>query len=277
MVTELLVLHNYSGQLTWVRPLLVVGAVVAAAALAYGGNARWRALILSAAMFLLLLAPASWAVQTLGHATSGTFPAGGPASVASGGMPGGGPGAGRAGFGGAGSFQGQVPGGGSAQGGFGAPPGAGGGFTPPSGTGGTPGTSANGTPGAGGGSPFGSDSSSLTAVSKYVKAHGGGTVAVSSQQGAAASIIRSGTQVAGIGGFSGRESEVSVKWLAEAVQSGRIRWVLADGNSGGFQDGRVGASKLIAAVEKTGTKVLTTNGGTLYDLSGKAAALLGQS
>src|SRR5437764_5567158 len=44
------------------------------------------ALILSAAMFLLLLAPASWAVQTLGHPTSGTFPAGGPASVASGGM-----------------------------------------------------------------------------------------------------------------------------------------------------------------------------------------------
>ena len=267
MVTELLVLHNYSGQLTWLRPLLVVGTVVAAAALAYGGNARWRALILSAAMFLLLLAPASWAVQTLGHATSGTFPAGGPASVASGGMPGG-----RTG-----SFRGQVPGGGSAQGGFGAPPSAGGGFTPPSGAGGTAGTSANGTPGAGGGSPFGSDSSSLTAVSKYVKAHGGGTVAVSSQQGAAASIIRSGTKVAGIGGFSGRESEVSVKWLAEAVQSGRIRWVLADANSGGFQDGRVGASKLMAAVEKTGTKVLITNGGTLYDLSGKAAALLAQS
>jgi hypothetical protein len=100
---------------------------------------------------------------------------------------------------------------------------------------------------------------------------------VSSQQGAAASIIRSGTKVAGIGGFSGRESEVSVKWLAQAVQSGRIRWVLTDGNSGGFQDGRVGASKLMAAVQKAGTKVLTTNGGTLYDLSGKAAALLGQS
>jgi 4-amino-4-deoxy-L-arabinose transferase-like glycosyltransferase len=267
MVTELLVFHSYSGHLTWLRPLLAVGAVVAAAALAYGGNARWRALILSAAMFLLLLAPASWAVQTLGHATSGTFPAGGPASVA-----GGGPGGGRGGFGG--------PGGGTpptAQGGFGAPPSAAGGFTPPSGTGGTPGSSRSATPGAGGGTPFGSDGSSLTAVSKYVKAHGGGTVAVSSQQGAAASIIQSRTRVAGIGGFSGRESEVSVKWLANAVQSGRIRWVLADGNSGGFQDGRVGASKLMAAVEKTGTKVLTTNGGTLYDLSGKAAALLGQS
>jgi len=40
-------------------------------------------------MFLLLLAPASWAFDTLGHATSGTFPAGGPTTVAIGALPGG--------------------------------------------------------------------------------------------------------------------------------------------------------------------------------------------
>ena len=34
--------------------------------------------------------------------------------------------------------------------------------------------------------------------------------------------------MAGIGGFSGRESDVSVSWLAQEVRSGRIRWVLAE-------------------------------------------------
>jgi hypothetical protein len=132
--------------------------------------------------------------------------------------------------------------------------------------------------GGAGGGPFGENSSSLSAVESYVKAHGGGTIAVSSQQGAAASIIKSDLKVAGIGGFSGRESEVSIKWLAQAVQSGKIRWVLVDSSGGlGFQDGRVGASELMAAVQKYGTKVTTTSGGTLYDLSGKASALLAAS
>jgi hypothetical protein len=54
--------------------------------------------------------------------------------------------------------------------------------------------------------PFGGDTAQLTAAVKYARAHGGGTIAVSSQQGAAATIIESGTDVAGIGGFSGRES-----------------------------------------------------------------------
>jgi hypothetical protein len=50
--------------------------------------------------------------------------------------------------------------------------------------------------------------------------------------------------------------------------------VLVSSTGGGFQDGRIGASELMAAVQKAGTKVLATNGGTLYDLSGEAAALL---
>ena len=85
-------------------------------------------------------------------------------------------------------------------------------------------------------------------------------------------------KVAGIGGFSGRETQVSIKWLAQAVQSGRIRWVLVSGNGGGGpQDGRIGASELMAAIEKVGTKALTMNGGALYDLSGKAAVLLARA
>ncbi len=61
------------------------------------------------------------------------------------------------------------------------------------------------------------------------------------------------------------------------VRSGRIRWVLASGSGGfGGNDGRVGSSKVMAAVEQVGTKVtVSTSSGstTLYDLSGKADAL----
>jgi hypothetical protein len=113
----------------------------------------------------------------------------------------------------------------------------------------------------------------------YVNQHGGGTIAVSSQTGAAASIIQSGANVAGIGGFSGRESQVSTTWLADAVRSGRVRWVLTSGSAtGGFggNDGRVGSSQVMAAVAQVGRKVTITSGSsttTLYDLSGQADAL----
>ena len=67
------------------------------------------------------------------------------------------------------------------------------------------------------------------------------------------------------------------EWLAEMVRSGRIRWVIAS-DSGGFggNDGRVGSSKVMAAVEQVGKKVTVSTGSstiTLYDLSGTADAL----
>ena len=100
---------------------------------------------------------------------------------------------------------------------------------------------------------------------------------MSSQSGAAGSIIQSGSDVAGIGGFSGRESEVTTAWLADAVRSGRVRWVLtSDSGDFGANDGRVGSSKVMAAVAQVGRKVTITSGSsttTLYDLSGRADAL----
>jgi hypothetical protein len=175
--------------------------------------------------------------------------------------------------GGSGSSGGFAPGGaapgGAAPGGA-APGGAGPGST-------APGGGSSGAGGFGGGGPFGGDNAGLTAALSYVRRHGGGTIAVSSQQGASAAIIQSDADVAGIGGFSGRESEVNASWLAEMVRSGRIRWVLASGTGGfGGNDGRVGSSKVMAAVEQVGTKVtVSTSSGstTLYDLSGKADAL----
>ena len=224
VVTEIVVLHNDPGQFSWLPAVLIIGGLVASVVLGLGSaTASVRAIVLAAALGLLLLAPATWAVQTLGHATNGTFPTGGPASA---GAMGGGPGGG-------GPRGGARPGGGG--GGFGGGPPAGG-----AGFGGQGGAGAGA--GAGAGNMFGGDTQSLTAALTYAKAHGGGTVAVSSQSGAAGSLITSGANVAAIGGFSGQESQVSISWLADAVRDGRIRWVLTSGGGGGMRDGRVGST-----------------------------------
>ena len=90
-MAELLVLRDNPGSLEWLPGVLVGGAAVAAAALAASSVARVRRIALGAALALLLVAPVTWSAQTLGHATSGTFPAGGPDGMSMGG-PGGGPG-----------------------------------------------------------------------------------------------------------------------------------------------------------------------------------------
>jgi hypothetical protein len=138
------------------------------------------------------------------------------------------------------------------------------------------------------GGPFG-DARSISAVLSYVSRHGGGTIAVSSQSSAAAAIIEKHANVAGIGGFSGRESEVSASWLAQEARAGRIRWVLVEstaGRQGVRGDTRVGAKPAMSAVASACTRVTLTSAaasssvpapssGTLYDCRGRAAALAG--
>ena len=262
----------------------------------------------------LMIAPAVWAFDTLGHSVTGTFPEGGPSSV----LAAGGPGrlGARAGFGG-----------------FGGPPGAArAGGVPPAGLAAGSGDGAARAAGlrrrgcvrrrdragrrrrrrpggAGGPGAFGRSVSSE--VLAYVKAHGGGTIAVSSQSSAAGAIIAKDAAVAGIGGFSGRESSVSVSWLAEQVREGKIRWVLDEEGAGtaaraapararsalafgsggatrpfgaGRGDTRAGSRKAIAAAASSCTRVslgsgeatsgtLGTASATLYDCQGHAAAL----
>lgn len=212
----------------WLAPLLGAGGVAAAIALVTPAAVRWRAWIVGGVLALLAIAPATWAVQTLGHATSGTFPMGGPTTTTGFGGPGGGgpPGGMRGGFG--------------------------------------------GMPGGGGG--FGGSGAELAQAIAYVQ-QAGGTLGVSSQSSAAAAVLSTSgnVSVAGLGGFSGNESEVSVQWLAQAVADGRIRYVLTDGSAGGgFQDGRVGSSVLMSAVQRVGRQTIVSG---LYDLRGQAAAL----
>jgi hypothetical protein len=271
LVTEVMVMHRAATDTEYLIPMAVALSIGGAAVLAARVPAKMRGIALAVALGALLIAPASWATQTVGHATSGTFPAGGPASQGMGGGPGGGGGMrggpGGGGFGGAnGGAPPQLPGGtgtgtGTSSSGQVAPPA---GFS----LGGGAGNTTNNAQGAGGGM-FGGNAN-LTQALAYAKSHGGGTVGVSSQQGASDAIIRSGSDVAALGGFSGRESEVSATWLAQAVKDGRIRYVLTDGTSTMGNDGRVGSSALMAVVQKVGKQTSVSG---LYDLQGKAAAI----
>ncbi|HWW91428.1 MAG TPA: glycosyltransferase family 39 protein [Solirubrobacteraceae bacterium] len=291
VVVELVIRGRYPGQLAWLAPLLITVGVLAAAALAAFAAWRVRVLATGAAMGALLLAPSVWAVDTLGYATSGTFPSGGPESTQIG--TGGGPmGRIRGAFG----PRGALP---SLLGGPAARPqlfGAGPGGPPQGGAVGQPPPGApllvarGGAPTFGGGhgrlgGQFGDDRS-IAAVLSYVTGHGGGTIAVSSQSSAAAAIIDRNANVAGIGGFSGRESDVSVAWLAQEVRSVRIRWVLAEASTGRAAvpgDTRVGAKPAMSAVASACRSVplpvagsRTRSGSassTLYDCEGRAAAL----
>jgi 4-amino-4-deoxy-L-arabinose transferase-like glycosyltransferase len=289
-VTELVVLGNLSGSLSWAKPLVIVVSIAGAIALAIKLSPRLRMIALAVTVAALLAAPATWATETLGHATSSTFPAGGPASASTGG------------FGGAGGRAGgnhfRLPGGGGGgggAGGFGGPPsGAAPGAAAPGASGGTGGgvqslfggSSGTGRPGrgfgggfSGAGGMFGGNDASLQAATKYAKAHGGGTIGVESQESAASAIISSDADVAGLGGFSGRESTVSAQWLAMEVRDGRLRWILSEGTQGGGfgRDGRQGSADTLAIAEKVGRKVTFTSGGTqvtMYDLQGRASAIL---
>jgi 4-amino-4-deoxy-L-arabinose transferase-like glycosyltransferase len=339
VIVELVVRADYPGQLSWLVPVLIVVGALAVIALVAFVDKRVRIAALAAVLTALLIAPTVWAFDTLGHATSSTFPAGGPADLEAGG--GGFGGGGHFGaFGGHGGARGlgttqQLFGaggsstrtGGAAGGAEGA--GAQGGFTPPA-AGGLPGGAAaggipgaggaGGLPGAGGGAPggggaFGAGGSSLKSVLSYITAHGGGTLAVSSQSTAASAILEDGdANVAGIGGFSGRESDVTTSWLAGEVSKGKIRWVLdeeasgttrtgarAGGGFGGFGgggglpgDNRTGSKTAMAAVAKAcervtlpssattsssttgaGTTRTSASTGTLYDCEGRSSELAG--
>ncbi len=310
VVTEIIVLGNLSGQLSWAEPLIIGAGGVCAVLLLAELSPRRRAAMVAVAVAALLAAPATWAAETIGHATASTFPAGGPASAQAGsfgGPGGGGFGRGRFGFGGAGGAGGPGFGGGFV-------PGMGQGFGPPSsGTPAPAGSAGSGVPGlfadpqsstngsrlrrrgvgatgfggggggfGGPGGAFGGNSTSLNVEVQYAKTHGGGAIGVESQSTAAAAILANDADVAGLGGFSGRESTVSAQWLAMEVRNGKLRWLVAGsqagGGFGGFGgDSRQGSRAALAIAEQVGRKVTVTANGTtatMYDLQGKAAAIL---
>ena len=288
--TELVVLHQTEGRLSWAQPLVIVMGIGGGLVLLLSLPGRIRSVVVAVAVAALLAAPATWATETLGYATNGTFPTGGPeiAQVGGFGAPGGGGVAGRRGApGGQGGFFGlfgRAGGGGpgrlrSGPGRLrGGPPGRG--FAAGDTGGGFAGGIGRGIGGGfGGGFGAGQSAAELDAAARYASAHGGGTVAVESQSTAAQSIVDGYSNVAGIGGFSGRESSVTAQWIATMVRQGRLRYILG-GGSGGFTlpgDTRTGSASTIALAERLATKVTFSYDGqsvTMYDLKGKAGAIL---
>ncbi len=274
LVTELIVLgSDTGGDLAWAKWVAVAGAAVCGVVLLLSLSRRVRLTVLAVGCAALLAAPATWAAETIGHATSSTFPSGGPASATGGGF---------GGFGGGRGFSGLTrPGATGSGAGTGSASGAG----TRSGAGagglaslfGATNTRAGGTSRTGGfsfgagGFGGGASATSLNAAAAWAQKHGGGTVAVESQSTAATSILAGHTNVAGIGGFSGVESSVTLAWIQQEVSEGRLTYLLGGsaGGSAGFSDGRTGSTKAIAAAEKTATKLTVTYDGqtlTLYKL-----------
>ena len=107
-------------------------------------------------------------------------------------------------------------------------------------------------------------------VLSYAAGHGGGTIATEAQSSAALSIIENNANVAGIGGFSGSESDPSVSWLADEVASGHIRWVYSTGTPFDAAE-RAGATAAISAAGEACTPV--SGYSSFYDCAGKASAL----
>jgi len=287
-IGSLIVIGNSAPELDWLVPVIVLGTAAAAIGLVADFAARWRGFAFGGGLAVLLIAPAIWSLQTLGHATSGTFPAGGPESASMGGGMGGPPGGGGAPSGGQmpgfGNGEGGMPGGGEmpmvpgtgsemplGPEGMGTmmPPGMGGGV--PGELGGElPGGAAQqgAMPGGGPGGMFGGED--LNEVVAFAEANGGGMIAVASQSGASAAIIEEGAEVAGIGGFSGKETSVSVEWLEERIDAGAIAWILDSGGMGGVGpiggDTRQGSEDAIATVTASRCTVADedSTAGTLY-------------
>ncbi len=229
---EFVVLGQYAGQLRWLEVVLPIACGIAAVGFFLTDSRRGRALAAALGVGALLIGPAIWAVDTLAYEAQPTFPAGGPATLA---FDTGAFGGQRRVFLGGGRAPGAPAGSGPL---FGSAPAAGGGAAAgpagfsraAAGPGGGFSAAAAAVSRGGGGGGFGGGGGVPSAVFTYVERHGGGTIAVSSQSSVAPLIISTDAHVAGIGGFTGEESDPSIAWLASEVAAGHIRWVLDDGS-----------------------------------------------
>jgi len=259
----------------WLRPTIVVGAVVAAMALLVGSYLRQRlALILASglATIVLLAGPAAYALTTISHATTGGMPSAGP-TVSGAGFGGAGPG-GRGGLPGAtGGRRGTSP----TAGGFAGFPG-GGGTTGAAPAGAPTGAPTQGSAGGGFGGPGGSSVSA--GLVKYLEANRDGAkyiVAAFTSNASAPIIIASGEPVITIGGFNGSDPAPTLTQFEKLVATGKVRYVLVSSGGGGGGPGGGSGTSISSWVTAHGTEVAassyggSSSGGTLYELSASEA------
>jgi 4-amino-4-deoxy-L-arabinose transferase-like glycosyltransferase len=218
----------------WLRPVVLVGGALGAAAIVLVRlDLRRRlprgamiGLALGAGALALVAGPAAYSLATVTHGETGSNPTAGPAS------------AGGYGFGG----------GGLAHGGFARAAGPHAGFARASGADGGLGARAAGARGAGnraagnraagarGAGNRGAGDGASTALIKYLESHRDGAkylVAATGSQSAAPIGLASGDPVITMGGFMGADPAPTVAQLQSLVRSGELHYVLVGGGLGG--------------------------------------------
>jgi 4-amino-4-deoxy-L-arabinose transferase-like glycosyltransferase len=226
--------------LPFLRPVLVVVGVVAAAALLAGPWLR-RGLVVAVAVAVLTGAAGStaYAIDTASQPHSGSIPSSGPVASAMGS-----PGRGSSGI-----MRGGPPSG------FGtgdSPMGT----TPPS-----------GAP-AGGGGRQGAGSSADSALTALLQRSTSRWAAATVGAHSAASLeLASGSSVIAIGGFTGSDPAPTLEQFEAYVASGEIHYFIASGNGGGRGGGAGSSGSAIAGWVAAHYTATTVGGSTIYDLT----------
>jgi len=235
--------------LPWLRWLVLVGGLLAGAALAatHHLGRRLAAAVAVASLVAVMAGPAAYAVTTAATPHTGSIPTAGPASGGAGG-PGGGPGGGMPQ--GAPGQAGQQPG---------AP-----GQTGQTGQTGQPGQSGVG------GLLQGSTSSAEVTAALLSDADSYTWVAAAVGSNSAAGYqLATERSVMPIGGFNGSDPSPTLAQFQELVADGEIHWFIAGGGGmGGGAGGGSGTAQEIQEWVTTTYTAQTVDGVTLYDLSG---------
>jgi 4-amino-4-deoxy-L-arabinose transferase-like glycosyltransferase len=258
----------------WLRPVILVGGLGAAAAILFGRRLVGRAALATASVGLIaaLAAPTAYAVETASTPHSGAIPSAGPAVGGAGGFGGlGGPG-GFGGFGGRGTrpgagqnFAGGPPGGFGGAGGAGqgqfpqGGQGFGGAAGRAAGPGGAGGLLNGSTPGAALTKLLGTNASSYTWVAAAVGSNS-----------AAGYQLATGDPVMAIGGFNGSDPTPTLAQFQQYVSAGKIHYFIAGGGGGGGVGASTESTQITQWVESSFTAT-TVDGITVYDLSGGAS------
>jgi 4-amino-4-deoxy-L-arabinose transferase-like glycosyltransferase len=250
-------LGRATGWLPWLRPTVLAGAVLVAAALLVGPGVTRRAgvVIAGAAVLVGLAAPAAYSLQTASTGHSGAIVTAGPAVAGGFGGPGGGrPGgrrlAGPQGGGPPAGMPGQLPGAG---------PLPGGGQFPGNGQ----------APGGGnlGGLLRGSTPDAELVALLAADADDYTWVAAAIGSNSAAGVqLATGEPVMAIGGFNGSDPAPTLAQFQRYVAEGKIHYFLG-GGIGGNRNGGSDASAEISAWVQENFEPATVGGATVYDLT----------
>jgi 4-amino-4-deoxy-L-arabinose transferase-like glycosyltransferase len=224
------------GSVAIVLAALALVALAAASLPAIAGRTAVKRIARAAAgigVCATLLAPAAYALETMGSAYGGGDPHPGPGTTT--------------GFGGTGGFGGGL------------------------GSIGGVGPIAGGLPGDGGG--LGGNSSDSALLSYLVSNRGSASwiVAANSAQEAGSIEIATGLPVMAMGGFTGSDPAPTLDQLKSYIASGKLRFVLASGGMGGGGfGGGTGTSDRTSWVTSTCTAVSYGGSASLYDCAGAA-------